>query len=520
MSNLRGLKAPLDEAKVVGNHEVKENVDDEHCRSLSREAVTPVNEHLGVKGTIGKKTVDVLDNPLHLSMSTPCHQQLPAFKDNYASPQRPALKELIPADAPILSPASASRKELNDAALTLTWLSEARISTKVAKTSTYKVESVESPGKLPAFEEEESAGKGPKRAASRKCTALLKEALFEERQSALVKEKKAKIPKVTLNKPLKAKKAEVGPNGEPLKKRRRNYSSNSRVGRAVQSIFAYITEHQPTYLGKGARGVPERVIRQEFGNNPDTSKALRYLVTEDRINREGRGGRRDPFSYTIRTDEQRSQSQLSSQENGEPVQESELLKSLTTPTAILTGDTGDLAASAAILTAPSTMKQTDGSTENKAFTQEEKLRRPLQPRLSFGEPIKSTANSKQSLTAVLPYASISDVRNVKTPLPSSLPREYTPQADTVSVDGGVALNQQVAFDKLHIDQMGPRSTLPNQVWGRLSPADHAAYLMHLHAVQLFWSSRIMGGCVPFTGKPMETGKEAPSASVPDVHNTK
>lgn len=477
--------------------------------------------------------------------------------DNYASPQRPALQELIPADAPILSPASASRKELNDAAMTLTWLSEARVTTRVAKTNTDVVESVESPRMLPAFEEEGNTGKGPKRAASKKCTALLKEALFEERQSALVKEKKAKIPKVTLNKPLKAKKAEVGPNGEPIKKRRRNYSSvcfvfissmhnylyrfllfrpvfsvivqthlslcvmqNSRVGRAVQSIFAYITEHQPMYLGKGARGVPERVIRQEFGNNPDTSKALRYLVTEDRINREGRGGRRDPFSYTIRTDEQRSQSQHSSQENGEPVQESELLKSLETPTAILSGDNGDLAASAAILTAPSTMKGIDGSTETKAFTQEGKLRRPLQPRLSFGEPIKSTANSKQSSAAALPYASISDVRNVKTSLPSSLPRECTPKVDPVSADGGISLNQQIAFNKLHIGQMGPNSTPPNQVWGRLSPADHAAYLMHLHAVQLFWSNRIMNGSIPFTGKPMETGKEAPSASVPDVRITK
>ena len=57
-----------------------ENVDDAHCASLPREAVTPVNGYLGVKGMINKKAVDVLDNPLHLSMSTPCHQQLPAFK--------------------------------------------------------------------------------------------------------------------------------------------------------------------------------------------------------------------------------------------------------------------------------------------------------------------------------------------------------------------------------------------------------------------------------------------------------
>uniref|UniRef100_A0A1D2A8D5 Uncharacterized protein n=1 Tax=Auxenochlorella protothecoides TaxID=3075 RepID=A0A1D2A8D5_AUXPR len=39
--------------------------------------------------------------------------------------------------------------------------------------------------------------------------------------------------------------------------------------------------------------------RQEFGNNPDTSKALRCLVTEGELQREGRGGRKDPFSYTL-----------------------------------------------------------------------------------------------------------------------------------------------------------------------------------------------------------------------------
>lgn len=158
--------------------------------------------------------------------------------DNYASPRRPALQELIPADAPILSPASASRKELNDAAMTLTWLSEARVTTRVAKTD--MVESFESPRMLPAFEEEGNTGKGPKRAASKKCTALLKEALFEERQSALVKEKKAKIPKVTLNKPLKAKKAEVGPNGEPIKKRKRNYSSVCLILISIMHRYSFI----------------------------------------------------------------------------------------------------------------------------------------------------------------------------------------------------------------------------------------------------------------------------------------
>lgn len=39
--------------------------------------------------------------------------------------------------------------------------------------------------------------------------------------------------------------------------------------------------------------------RQTFGNNPDTSKALRFLVAENRIIRSGLGGRKDPFSYVV-----------------------------------------------------------------------------------------------------------------------------------------------------------------------------------------------------------------------------
>lgn len=62
------------------------------------------------------------------------------------------------------------------------------------------------------------------------------------------------------------------------------------------AILEYIEVHQSEYVGKG---VPERILRQEFGNNPDTSKALRFLVSEKKIIRAGLGGRRDPFSYTM-----------------------------------------------------------------------------------------------------------------------------------------------------------------------------------------------------------------------------
>ena len=80
----------------------------------------------------------------------------------------------------------------------------------------------------------------------------------------------------------------------------RGYSENSRVGRAMLAILQYVETHQPEYKGKTPfGGVPERVLRENFGNNPDTSKALRFLVTEKRIVRKGVGGRKDPFHYVM-----------------------------------------------------------------------------------------------------------------------------------------------------------------------------------------------------------------------------
>ena len=45
--------------------------------------------------------------------------------------------------------------------------------------------------------------------------------------------------------------------------------------------------------------------RQTFGNNPDTSKALRFLLAESRTLRTGLGGRKDPYSYVVRPPERR-----------------------------------------------------------------------------------------------------------------------------------------------------------------------------------------------------------------------
>ena len=41
----------------------------------------------------------------------------------------------------------------------------------------------------------------------------------------------------------------------------------------------------------------EKRIRETFGDNPDTSKALRMLVKQHRVKRFGSGGKADPFVY-------------------------------------------------------------------------------------------------------------------------------------------------------------------------------------------------------------------------------
>ncbi|CAL5356476.1 unnamed protein product [Camellia sinensis] len=40
-------------------------------------------------------------------------------------------------------------------------------------------------------------------------------------------------------------------------------------------------------------------IRHLLGDSPDTSKALRMLLKQEKIKRMGAGGRRDPYIYTI-----------------------------------------------------------------------------------------------------------------------------------------------------------------------------------------------------------------------------
>ena len=323
-------------------------------------------------GSIANRLVAKLTTPppeplLQQSVAVAVPIAVPAVrKEVYQTPPREVLRQI----SPIMSPATISKNELNDAALTLKFLSEGWNSVDAkGKTKRPRSERRASTGMdvstlttAGEWAGDEDGGCGydvdgldeqtpphysgkSRRAASRKCVALLKEALFEESQLASMPQSGARssfgtsssftagktvpgtavkgvgdpaggldasgtpmamprgkgaknaVPKVTLNKGSKKK----GLAGSEGRKRSRNYSENSRVGRAVQNIYKYIIEHQTKYLDGGSKGVPERVIREEFGNNPDTSKALRYLVSESRINKEGAGGRRDPFSYTIRS---------------------------------------------------------------------------------------------------------------------------------------------------------------------------------------------------------------------------
>lgn len=70
----------------------------------------------------------------------------------------------------------------------------------------------------------------------------------------------------------------------------------------MTGIVSYIHDKQQEYISQGGAGVPERIIREAFGNNPDTSKALRMLVVQDKIVRTGAGGRKEPFAYHLCAD--------------------------------------------------------------------------------------------------------------------------------------------------------------------------------------------------------------------------
>ncbi|KAI8112294.1 hypothetical protein M9434_003617 [Picochlorum sp. BPE23] len=407
------------------------------------------------------------DGHLENQLATP-HQQFPAVKDHFVSPPRSALKQLTPTDQShqLLSPATISKNELNDAALALTWLSEACVGSEMDRREEAIVQ------RVMERRSDESQEKTGKRAASRKCAAMIKNALSEEKRSSKIE----KVPKVTVQKVTKAKKGKQ--NGEAPRKRSRNYSQNSRVGRAVQAIYAYITKHQVEYLSKGAKGVPERSIRLEFGNNPDTSKALRFLVTGDRINRLGLGGRKDPFSYTIKM-------QSSNETDSAGKNDSALLNSLKTPPTEI-GNSGP-AAAAAILTAPSTRKQLLQEVVSTARTEKQKPVKPCQPRLSFGEtqdPISGFGTEK--VAGNLPPGTLSPLPNLSMGncfRSTIIKEDKNPEP--------VQQNEKVGSSNLN-NSFQPKPWKMQQPGQHLVPsAAQTAYMMHMYAAQLYCRQMMM-----------------------------
>lgn len=411
------------------------------------------------------------------------------------------MKQLTPTDTShqILSPATISRNELNDAALTLTWLSEGCIGSELDRREESIVRRIMD-GK--SGESQEKMGK---RAASRKCAALIKDALSEEIKSTTTKVLKTpkvqktpkveKIPKVTLQ--TKAKKKQ---NGEAPRKRSRNYSQNSRVGRAVQGIYAYITKHQDEYLNKGAKGVPERSLRLTFGNNPDISKALRFLVTGDRINRLGLGGRKDPFSYTIKM-------KTPNEKESAEKTESALLNSLKTPTTEI-GSSGP-AAAAAILTAPSTREELFQDVQ---LARPEKMKpiKSSQPRLSFGETQDPRSEfGTETVAGNLPPCTLSPLPNLNTGncFRSTIIKEDR-SLESIQQKGEVGSsnpNNGVQPQASKVQQLGQHY---------VQSAAQAAYMMHMYAAQMYCRQMVMSNTNLLNGRTQGQSNNTNALSMP------
>ncbi|GFH30384.1 predicted protein [Haematococcus lacustris] len=73
----------------------------------------------------------------------------------------------------------------------------------------------------------------------------------------------------------------------PKPRKPRDPATISKVQQCAVSIMRMV----------GTRTIYERQIRETLGNNPDTSKALRLLMTQGKLARVGAGGRGDPFAY-------------------------------------------------------------------------------------------------------------------------------------------------------------------------------------------------------------------------------
>eukprot|EP00891_Asterochloris_glomerata_P005931 jgi/Astpho2/5931/Aster-x1338 len=74
---------------------------------------------------------------------------------------------------------------------------------------------------------------------------------------------------------------------------------STRVQRFAANIVQYLYDN----LCAGQDFTVESIIREKFKNSPDTSKALRMLLSSHKVQRKGRGGRQDPFAYSLRAHE-------------------------------------------------------------------------------------------------------------------------------------------------------------------------------------------------------------------------
>jgi len=285
--------------------------------------------------------------------------------------------------------------------MALTWLAEAFSAAPMSPPPSHK------PATAEALLTTDGAGTGlrGRRAASQRCTTIIREALMTERATsykprglpALESSRGAQQPKSKPGQP-KATAADG-------QKRSKGYSQNSRVGRAMSSIIEYIEIHQPRYELMSSNGVPERVIRQEFGNNPDTSKALRGLVQEQKIVRAGMGGRRDPFAYTIAGTLSAVRARAAAAHRMAPP--------LSTATPSAKGEDVELAAAAA-LAIPSTGKWPTTAPRR------DLPRKSLQPRLSLGMVVSEDNEQLAAVSAT------------KTGMKRPASHAFTPQTQTTS----------------------------------------------------------------------------------------
>lgn len=388
--------------------------------------------------------------------------------DPLASPPRPkASSNTAAAFASPVPPPSAGKQEVNDAAMALTWLAEALTGPgsqsplvpkkqitanatapatlfraepidrrrKVATVTTFALET-SPPEAAPATI---TQGRG-RRAASQRCNTVVQEAILNERLLSY-------NPRTLHNMEAAAARTgakRAGPRSTDAavaaaaERKLKGYSENSRVGRAMSSILDYITQHQPSYHGiTPFGGVPERVIRQEFGNNPDTSKALRFLVTEKRIVRKGMGGRRDPFNYVLSNrgsvgPRARASSPAdSAEENRVDNSNVQLVPSSLTPAPGL----AESAAAAAALTAPSTGKWAPTLPRREVEYEVSKGRKPLQPRLSLGMTDAAALEQGRAVINASKEMVISQAGGVIVGQKRSAPATHTPAHHTGGLSG-------------------------------------------------------------------------------------